>query len=212
MPHIYATVRPVYWAVGNPLVATGIMEEAGVTLTGLALYGNEDENDFLLSLITGSVSAPALPATGTWIEQGDIYDYSGTLYMVRQSHTRTMHDPATVPALFLYYQAGQELEWVVGEQAYVGTQRWYDGTLYQCLQAHVTQIDWTPPQVLGVLWAVVSQTAEWAAGVAYVGDNEAGSGNGDVVTYSGSEYRCWQSHTSQIGWEPPNVPALWIAL
>ncbi|HWH00379.1 MAG TPA: carbohydrate-binding protein, partial [Pilimelia sp.] len=32
---------------------------------------------------------------------------------------------------------------------------------------------------------------------------------GTTVTYNGVTYRCWQSHTSQSGWEPPNVPALW---
>ncbi len=32
---------------------------------------------------------------------------------------------------------------------------------------------------------------------------------GTVVTYNGTDYRCVQSHTSQPGWEPPNVPALW---
>ena len=32
---------------------------------------------------------------------------------------------------------------------------------------------------------------------------------GDVVTYNGHAYKCLQSHTSQVGWEPPNVPALW---
>jgi hypothetical protein len=32
---------------------------------------------------------------------------------------------------------------------------------------------------------------------------------GQTVTYGGHTYRCLQSHTSQVGWEPPNVPALW---
>ncbi|MFI6389521.1 carbohydrate-binding protein [Nonomuraea sp. NPDC050547] len=44
-------------------------------------------------------------------------------------------------------------------------------------------------------------TGTWAPGVGYT----AGAG----VTYGGSSYRCLQSHTSQAGWEPPNVPALW---
>ncbi len=30
-----------------------------------------------------------------------------------------------------------------------------------------------------------------------------------LVTYGGHTYRCLQAHTSQVGWEPPNVPALW---
>jgi hypothetical protein len=43
----------------------------------------------------------------------------------------------------------------------------------------------------------------WAPGVAY--------SVGTVVTYGGSSYSCRQAHTSQVGWEPPNVPALWLA-
>ncbi|GAA5201519.1 hypothetical protein GCM10023322_81630 [Rugosimonospora acidiphila] len=33
--------------------------------------------------------------------------------------------------------------------------------------------------------------------------------SGQTVTYGGHTYRCLQSHTSLVGWEPPNVPALW---
>ncbi|GGK76604.1 chitinase [Sphaerisporangium melleum] len=32
---------------------------------------------------------------------------------------------------------------------------------------------------------------------------------GAIVTYQGVDYRCIQAHTSLVGWEPPNVPALW---
>jgi chitodextrinase len=32
---------------------------------------------------------------------------------------------------------------------------------------------------------------------------------GDQVTYAGISYKCLQAHTSLVGWEPPNVPALW---
>ncbi|NDI35829.1 glycosyl hydrolase family 18 protein [Chengkuizengella sediminis] len=41
----------------------------------------------------------------------------------------------------------------------------------------------------------------WEAGVNYSANDE--------VTYNGNTYYCIQAHTSQIGWEPPNVPALW---
>jgi chitinase len=44
----------------------------------------------------------------------------------------------------------------------------------------------------------------WVANHAYV--------VGDRVSYAGKNYQCLQSHTSQVGWEPPNVPALWQAL
>jgi hypothetical protein len=42
---------------------------------------------------------------------------------------------------------------------------------------------------------------EWEVGAAYkVGDRRR---------YDDKLYRCVQAHTSQEGWEPPNVPALW---
>ena len=33
---------------------------------------------------------------------------------------------------------------------------------------------------------------------------------GDRRQFDGLLYRCVQAHTSQTGWEPPNVPALWV--
>ena len=41
----------------------------------------------------------------------------------------------------------------------------------------------------------------WAPGVAYI--------TGEVATHDAIEYRVVQAHTSQPGWEPPAVPALW---
>lgn len=45
------------------------------------------------------------------------------------------------------------------------------------------------------------QSDEWQPSVSYAVNDE--------VEYQGLTYRCRQSHTSQAGWEPPNVPALW---
>ncbi|MDT5034861.1 MAG: hypothetical protein QOE03_46 [Micromonosporaceae bacterium] len=44
----------------------------------------------------------------------------------------------------------------------------------------------------------------WAPNVAYT--------VGQVVTFGGVSYRCRQSHTSIVGWEPPNVLALWLPI
>src|SRR5262245_23341663 len=49
--------------------------------------------------------------------------------------------------------------------------------------------------------AAVAYAAEWAAGITYT--------TGTLVTYQGPTYKCLQTHTSQVGWEPPNVGALW---
>ncbi|MFI7421169.1 glycosyl hydrolase family 18 protein [Nonomuraea sp. NPDC049684] len=47
----------------------------------------------------------------------------------------------------------------------------------------------------------VAYAAAWAPWTAYTA--------GTVVTYNGVDYVCLQAHTSQPGWEPPNVAALW---
>jgi chitin-binding protein len=44
----------------------------------------------------------------------------------------------------------------------------------------------------------------WAPGTTYA--------VGAVVTYGGASYRCRQAHTAIVGWEPPNVPALWLRI
>jgi chitinase len=56
--------------------------------------------------------------------------------------------------------------------------------------------------VLLGLAAVSAQAAEWAPNTAYT--------VGTLVTYQGPTYSCRQSHTSLVGWEPPNVLALWL--
>ncbi len=50
--------------------------------------------------------------------------------------------------------------------------------------------------------AVAPTTPAWAANTAYT--------TGTLVSYNGSVYSCRQSHTSLAGWEPSNVPALWL--
>ncbi|MFI7697429.1 fibronectin type III domain-containing protein [Nonomuraea sp. NPDC049480] len=49
--------------------------------------------------------------------------------------------------------------------------------------------------------AAQQMAAAWAPWTSYA--------VGAVVTYNGVDYVCLQAHTSQPGWEPPNVPALW---
>ncbi|WP_431834736.1 carbohydrate-binding protein [Gulosibacter massiliensis] len=35
---------------------------------------------------------------------------------------------------------------------------------------------------------------------------------GDLVTFNGATYRCITGHTSQAGWTPAAVPALWAVV
>ncbi|MGW5156496.1 glycosyl hydrolase family 18 protein [Nonomuraea wenchangensis] len=60
----------------------------------------------------------------------------------------------------------------------------------------LTAVAVAPPAAYGIAMA-----AAWAPWTAYA--------TGAVVTYNGVDYVCLQGHTSQPGWEPPNVPALW---
>ncbi|RKH69801.1 fibronectin type III domain-containing protein [Corallococcus aberystwythensis] len=50
--------------------------------------------------------------------------------------------------------------------------------------------------------ALAADRGAWAPGVAYT--------VGDIASYGGKGYDCRQSHTSLVGWEPPNVLALWL--
>ena len=52
--------------------------------------------------------------------------------------------------------------------------------------------------------AVADLFLPWAAGVDYA--------VGDRRRFSDALYKCSQAHTSQAGWEPPNVPALWVVI
>ena len=52
--------------------------------------------------------------------------------------------------------------------------------------------------------AVADLFLPWVAGVDYA--------VGDRRRFSDALYKCAQAHTSQTGWEPPNVPALWVVI
>ena len=206
MPTLIPQTQPIFWRVkeDDSHGMTLVTEITAVSPTVTAISG-EGEMGYLAAIAADGDGYPALPSPGAWLEQGDIYAYGDTLLMVRQSHTRTEHAPENVPALFLVWRgdADEALAWVAGEQVHVGTRRVYDGVLYEALLAHVTQADWTPPAV-PALWRVVEaepEPDEWRVGVAY--------GVGDVVLYAGRQYRCRQAHTSQAGWTPVAVPALW---
>lgn len=57
-------------------------------------------------------------------------------------------------------------------------------------------------QVLPGLVPPPVTTPAWSAGIAVV--------VGALYTYGGKTYKVLQAHTTTVGWEPPNVPALWV--
>lgn len=205
MATIHPTTQSVFWRVtrGNEVLdgITHLGELTGIAPDASEVHA-EGEVAYVEALAPMVNDLDELPAMGTWLEQHETYRHGDAVVMVRQSHTRTEHEPATVPALF--WTVNSSNEWIAGERVEVGTQRTYDGATYTCIQAHTTQADWTPPATPALWEAETPATEEWAAWTAYT--------IGDVVTYGGAEYECRQSHTSQPGWEPPNVLALWLPL
>lgn len=146
-----------------------------------------------------------LPDVGQLCPVG-LYRYGAGWVYCRQEHTRQADwPPETTLALFTVWRPDSpDMIWIPGEPVDVGDRRIYDGVEYECLQAHVTQADWTPPSVPALWRVVVAPSAEWQPYTAYQ--------VGDEVLYAGVLYRCRQAHTSLPGWEPPNVLALWLPL
>jgi len=210
MPSITASDRALLWACqdGAAIIETGSTQPGETTITGewRLLINAADEPAFLAAVAGKAGDYNPLPGVGERVEAG-IYGWQDGLVMVRQPHTRTEHAPEDVPALFIVWRedAADVLEWVANERVEVGTRRTDGGKTWQAIQAHVTQEDWQPAAT-PALWAEVVETTlgEWAVGVAYKA--------GDIVTYHGREYQCRQAHTSLVGWEPPNVLALWLPL
>ena len=194
------------WVVrdATDIVADGVTQlgnATGVNPALTALYG-EGDAAFLAATVSEAGEYNPLPEQGGWCEGGQIYGYSGSFVICRQSHARTEHEPADIPALFsVHREDTADLEWIANEPVTVGTRRVYGGALYTCIQSHTTQTDWTPPET-PALWAIVAESGnEWAAYVDY--------GVGDTVLYDGTEYECIQTHQSLPNWTPDATPTLW---
>lgn len=139
---------------------------------------------------------------------GQVYAYQGNLYEVIQAHT-TQSDwtPPVAKALWkrFYEPTDDPWPWVQPTGAHdaypVGARVTFGGYTWQnTIPANVWQ-----PGVTG--WTNLTPppaTPEWAANTNYAINDE--------VTYLGLTYRCRQAHRSQVGWEPPNVLALWLPL
>lgn len=161
--------------------------------------------DVATELASSAGTTEPLPDVGGECVIGQYYLYKGDILKCRQTHNRTIYEPKDTPALFSFFRDNSDqLEWIVGEQVEVGWVRIYNDVKYEVVQAHQTQDDWTPVATLGTLWKVYidpTTISEWKVGAAYV--------VGQKVTYQSKTYTCLQAHTSQAGWTPTAVPALW---
>jgi hypothetical protein len=204
MTTIQPTDQPVRWTVTGEDVHIEDVTEVGA-LTGvnpaLAVVSADSEGGYLAALTDAALTFPALPDSG-WLEAGRVYDYLGTLVMVRQSHNRTEWPPQDTPALFVVYRpdADDVLDWIAGESVIIGMRRIYEGVAYRCIKAHVIDSpEWTPPATLGVLWEVYTEPGEepqpW---VQPQGAHDAYN-KGDRVTHEGW---IWESTIDANVWAP----------
>lgn len=96
-----------------------------------------------------------LPNQGVELTEGDIYSHNGGMVQVIQSHIRTELPPEQNPEFFTVYRANTEGEdWVANEEVIGGDTMVYQGETYRCIQSHVTQEGWEPPNV-PALWLLL---------------------------------------------------------
>ncbi len=101
--------------------------------------------------------------------------------------------------------------WQLGLSVQVGDVYSFGAFLWRCVQAHITQGDWSP-DLTPALWRKVEILHEdtprvWENGIDYI--------VGDEVAYPDENspmFTCLQAHTAQMGWEPNMTPALWHRL
>lgn len=217
---------PAYGATGATHAALHAWEDASfrdalALVPGVVVNGVEDEGDpitFTAALIEAQVAqwgaqAPVLPDGP--VTADTLYRYEDGLWWVIQPHDRSVYggDPAQYPALVRRArEPGKALPWVQPLDQFDAYKLLdpFTGKPQRCLHGgkeFETLVDnnvWTPAH--GLQWRdvayVAPPTGAWSgASVAYK--------VGDKVTYSGKTYTCRQAHTSQAGWTPTAVPALW---
>lgn len=93
----------------------------------------------------------------------------------------TMTDEAALTAVALFPA------WAAGNAYAIGDRVQRNGKLYKCVQAHTSQVDWTP-DAAPALWVAVS-VDEWPEWVQPSGAHDAYH-RGDKVSYRGKHYIC----------------------
>lgn len=104
--------------------------------------------------------------------------------------------------------AGLFQKWAVGESVEIGTLRRYKGDLYECVQAHTTQADWTP-NATPALWKVRSVPGIIQVWSHPTGAHDAYPLGAQVQWPEGGTV--WESQVNDNVWEPGAVgsEALW---
>lgn len=100
-------------------------------------------------------------------------------------------------------------KWETGKEYTIGNRVQHDGKLYECVNSHTSQADWTPPAAVS-LWDEVKVDPEtgydeWQQPT---GAHDAYN-TGDRVIYNGSVY---ESKIDGNVWAPDVYPAGWVLI
>jgi hypothetical protein len=204
MATILPIERPIRWIahgrIGDEDVLMDGMTQLG-DLTGVApmldTIAADNDNEFLRQANEVAGLFPPLPPMAAPLETGSIYQHGDKCVIVRQTHTRTEHDPLATLNLFLVYRedAGDELPWIEGEWVYQHYIRVWHDKRYHCISAHMT-VKGAEPDVAPALWELVKEAGgPWA--------QPAGAHDaypvGAIVTHKG---QTWKSTIDANVWEP----------
>lgn len=88
--------------------------------------------------------------------------------------------------------------WAISITYKVGDIREYEGNLYRCVQAHVSQADWTPDKVPALWTKIGDPTVEYPEWSQPVGAHDAYA-KGDKVSYNNKR---WVSTADANVWQP----------
>lgn len=138
-----------------------------------------------------------IPAGETWTRPDGVA-FDGEMFAPAKDYDRIMVDVA------IGYLDDEQAEsvtylfenWASGISYVVGDRRQYDGLLYRCVQAHVSQDDWTPDKV-PALW-VRTSTEEWPEWIQPAGAHDAYA-KGSKVSHNDKH---WISDIDSNIWEP----------
>jgi len=76
--------KPIYYAAGEPIIVTGIIEVGGTVVTGLKTVTSESEEEFLTAT-QGKAKDYRPLAVGVSVEKGEIYSYKDSLVICKVS-------------------------------------------------------------------------------------------------------------------------------
>jgi chitinase len=201
--------RYTYWSVNRDHECPGNADQLSGTCSGVT-QNDWDFTKFTAAFANGTTVIPTVTPTttttgGTTTATTPVTGCSAPTYSSTAVYTNGMQ-------VSYNGHTWQAKWWTQGEAPSTGGSGvWQD--LGPCGSTTTTPATTTTPVVTTTTPVVTTTTPvattttsgvpAWAPNVAYH--------IGDLVTYQGKTYKCIQAHTSQTGWEPPNVPALWQA-